>query len=253
MELQARIRKALALRGNRQRFHDEGLRLKYNFIERASNALRNHVTVIAGFAALLEQKSGRLEQAVQHSYLQEIMQHADHLADLTDGFESFFRAKGAVEKVDLVQAVTSAVEKFRPLTEKKEQRLIFNTSKQAVLTVRGHRRDLFTAVRHLLFHVHKCTTEGGTIRVGIVSGDQQARIEVTTTDVGLSLQPMDGVRVSGEVDLGLAIAQRVAEQQGGSVGVEGRPAQGSCFWMVLPLNYHGAEGIDAEGKHEHAS
>ncbi len=250
-ELQARIRKALALRGEPQRFYDEGLWLKNNFIERASHALRNHVTVIAGFAALLEQKSGRLERAVQVSYLQEIIQHADHLADLTDGFESLFRAKGAVEKVDLVQAVTSAVEKFQPLTEKKEQRLIFNTPKQDVLTVRGHRRDVFTAVRHLLFHVHKCTTEGGEIRVGIASRNQQARIEVTTTDLALSQEQMDGVWVSGEMDLGLAIAQRVAERQGGGVGVESQAAQGSCFWMALPLPYHGAEGIDAGGKDEH--
>jgi DNA-binding response OmpR family regulator len=252
MELQARIRRALALRGKPQRFYDEGLWLKNNFIGRASNALRNHVTVIAGFAALLDQKSGRMERAVQVSYLQEIIQHADHLADLTDGFESLFRAQGAVETVDLVQAVASAVEKFKPLTEKKEQRLIFNTPKQAVVTVRGHRRDLITAVRHLLFHVHKCTTEGGTIRVGIASRNQQARIELTTPGAALSPEQMDRIWVSGEMDLGLAIAQRVAERQGGGVGVESRPAEGSCFWMVLPMPNHGAEGIDIGGKGEHS-
>jgi len=251
MELQARIRKALVHRGKQPRFYDEGFWLNNNFIGRASNALRNHVTVIAGFAALLDQKSGRLERAVQASYLQEIIQHADHLADLTDGFESLFRAPGADDEVDLVQAVASAVEKYKPMTEKKGQRLIFNTPKQTVVTVRGRRRDLFTSVRHLLFHVHKCTTEGGTISVGIASRNQQARIELTTSGATLSSEPMDRVWVSGEMDLGLAIAQRVAEQHGGGVGVESRPAEGSCFWMVFPLPYHGAEGIDTGGIDEH--
>ncbi|MBI3996000.1 MAG: hybrid sensor histidine kinase/response regulator, partial [Nitrospirae bacterium] len=234
-ELLARIRKALAFQGEQQKFHEAVRAFKNNFIALVSNEIRNHVTVIAGFAALLEQKSGRLERPVQQAYLQEIIQHTDYLAELTDVFENLLRSKGMTEGVDLVQAVKSVVEKFRPLTEKKDQRLILKTPSRPALIVRGYRRDLFTAVGYLLSHVHKHTAPGGAIRIGVASEDRQARIEVTSKDMTLPQNQKNSIPNHETMDLGLTIAKWVAEQQGGSAGVENRFGQGSCFWMALPL------------------
>ena len=234
-ELHARIRKALALQDEQRELYVEAQTFKNHFVALVSNELRNHVTVIAGFAALLEQKAGRLTPSAQRGYLQEIIQHTDHLADLTDGFECLLHAKGMVEKVDLFRAVTSAVEKMRPLIEKKDQSLVLKTPKSDALTVRGHSRELAIAVGHLLSYVHRYTTPGGAIRVEISPKDQQGRIEVTTPGLAISLDPEDRISVVGELDLGLAIAQWVAEQQGGSIGIESHPGRGHCFWMALPL------------------
>lgn len=52
-----------------------------------SNELRQAVTVMAGFARLLEQKLTCLEPSLQAAYLQEILQHADRLSDLMDEFQ----------------------------------------------------------------------------------------------------------------------------------------------------------------------
>ncbi|MBI3812474.1 MAG: hybrid sensor histidine kinase/response regulator [Nitrospirae bacterium] len=235
-ELHARIRKALALQDEQRKFYGEAQKFKGHFIALVSNELRNHVTVIAGFAALLEQKAGRLAPSVQRAYLQEIIQHTDHLADLTDGFEALLHAKGMVEKVDLFQAVASAVEAMRPLIEKKEQSLIIKPPPRAALTVRGCRRDLIIAVRHLLSYVHRYTTPGGTIGVEILSKNQQGRIEVTTPGLAIAHEQKDQISMMGETDLGLAIVQWVAEQQGGSIGIESRPGRGHCFWLSLPCS-----------------
>ena len=239
MELRARIRKALMLGGKPQRFYDEGLWSKDIFIERVSNALRNHVTVIAGFAALLEQKMGRLTPSMQRAYLQEIIQHTDHLADLTDGFETLLHAKGMVEKVDLFRAVSSAVEAMRPMIEKKGRTLVLKSRQRVLLTGRGYNRDLIIAVRHLLSYVHRYTTPGGTIEVDIFSKDHQGRIEVITTGLAIALEGEDRISLAGETDLGLAIVQWVAEQMGGTIGIENHPARGHCFRLSLPLQTRG--------------
>lgn len=249
-ELLARVRKTLAFQDEQRRFYNEVQKFKGHFIALVSNELRNHVTVIAGFAALLEQKSRRLERSVQRAYLQEIIQHADHLADLTDGFESLLHVKGIVEEVDLVRTVTSAVEKFRCLVEKKEQNLVLKAPQPATLTVMGYRRDLFTAVRQLLSHVHKYTIPGGTIMVGVVPMHQQARIEITTSGIAVSPEQADRVSAYGEMNLSLAIAKWVAEQQGGSMGIETQAEQGSCFWLALPLNHPVTESPASRTRHE---
>ncbi len=236
-ELHARIRKALALQDEQRKFYVEAQTFKSHFVALVSNELRNHVTVIAGFAALLEQKAGRLTPSVQRGYLQEIIQHTDHLADLTDGFECLLHPKGMIEKVDLFRAVTAAVETMRPLIEKKDQRLILKTPHSDALTVQGHGRELIIAVRHLLSYVHRYTTPGGAIRVEISPKDQQGRIEVTTPGLAISPEQEDRIEGVGELDLGLAVAQWVAEQQGGSIGIESHPGRGRCFWMALPLNH----------------
>ncbi len=240
-ELLSRIRKALTLQEEQRKFYVDVQAFKNNFIALASNELRNHVTVIAGFAALLDQKAGGLTAPVCRDYLQEIIQHADHLADLTDGFECLFHARGMVEKVDLFRAVTAAVQMMCPMIDKKDQSLILKPPQSDAVTIQGYSRELIIAIRHLLSYVHRYTTPGGTIGVEIFSNDQQGRIEVTTPDLVISQEREDQVSVVGELDLSLAITQWVAEQLGGSIGLESHPDRGRCFWVSLPLQYRGHE------------
>jgi len=251
-ELRARIRKAMVLREEQQKFFGDVQKFKGRFVALVSNELRNHVTVIAGFAALLEQKSARLTPSAQRGYLQEIIQHADHLADLTDGFECLLHSKGLVEKVDLYQTVSTAVEKMRPLYRNKDQTLILKTPESRSISIQGHSRELIIAVGHLLSYVHRHTIPGGAISVEFFNKGQQGRIEVNTPALAISPEQEDRVSVVGEMDLGLAIAQWVAEQQGGTIGIERHPGRGHCFWMVLPLPFITGERAELEDKHEHS-
>jgi two-component system sensor histidine kinase/response regulator len=73
------------------------------------------------------------------------------------------------------------------------------------------------------------------------------RFEVEDTGIGIAADELDRLfhafeqvdastsRRYGGTGLGLVITRRLVELMGGSVGVEGRPGEGSLFWFVVPL------------------
>ena len=241
-ELQARIRKALVLRDEQKRFHQEIQQFKSRFVGRLSNELRNHVTVIAGFVSLLEQRWGRSETSMSWAHLQEIFQQVNYLSDLTDGFEGLFQTGPDFEEVGVIQILETTVEKFRHRLERKGQHLALKFPPQNPLVLRGNRHDLFVAFSHLLSNAHRFTAVGGTIALQVLSKGHQVRIEITHTGIGLSLKPSGQESFDGETSpLGLTIAQSIAERHDGVFGVESQPGQGGHFWMILPLNHYPAE------------
>lgn len=254
-ELQVRIRKALMLRDQQRMLHDEVQQLKSNFMAMVANELRAPVTVIAGFAELLEQKIAHLEPSVQVAYLQEIVQQVDLLNNLMDDFQYLLHSEIVLEEVNLIRIVQVAVEKFRIPIEEKGQRLILNLPDEPSLMIRGNGRHLFTAVRHLVSNAHKFTNAGGTITVAVMPMDHQVRIEVADTGIGIPQDqqrwvfqkyyqgPQGLTRKPKGMGLGLTIARSVAEQHHGNIGFESQPGQGSRFYLDLPLNHHPKSSI----------
>jgi signal transduction histidine kinase len=90
--------------------------------------------------------------------------------------------------------------------------------------------------------------EDRAIRRVILRGSadgQRLRLEVEDTGPGIPpgavariFEPfvrLPGAGTKPGIGLGLATVKRFVEASGGTVGVDGRPGQGSCFWITLPL------------------
>jgi CheY-like chemotaxis protein len=88
------------------------------------------------------------------------------------------------------------------------------------IVVRGELRLAASDGYELYFSV----TDGG---IGI-SEEQQARLFQPFSQANVST-----ARMFGGTGLGLAICKRLAGLMGGNIGVESRPAQGSCFWFTI--------------------
>ncbi|MBI3609406.1 MAG: hybrid sensor histidine kinase/response regulator [Nitrospirae bacterium] len=246
-ELRDRIRKALARRDEQRRFRQEMRRFKSCFIAMVSNEIRNQVTVITGFASLLEQKMDRLESSARQAYLKEVLQHADYLADLTDGFDCLLGTEAPTEEMDLVRTVKAATERFRGRIEQKGQHLVIAPTPPEPLVIHGSGHSVFTAVGLLLSHAHKFTDPGGTITVEIVPKDDRARIEVTHAGIGIAGERNEQAADDEDGGLGLIMARSVAEQHDGSMGVAGQPGRGSRLWIELPIKDADARTRDENG------
>jgi signal transduction histidine kinase len=101
--------------------------------------------------------------------------------------------------------------------------------------------------RSSLANAIKFTPAGGRVTVRVVPEDaSNFRLEVEDTGIGISAADMDRLFVEFQqldagadkkyqgTGLGLALAKRCAEAQGGRVGVDSEPGRGSRFFAVLP-------------------
>jgi two-component system, sensor histidine kinase len=73
------------------------------------------------------------------------------------------------------------------------------------------------------------------------------RVEVTDTGIGIDPDALDAMfkpftqadasttRVYGGTGLGLAIAHDLVHLMGGTIGASSQKAQGSTFWIEIPL------------------
>jgi len=105
---------------------------------------------------------------------------------------------------------------------------------------------------NLLDNALRHTPQGGRITLGI-RGPEDGMLVVEVADTGEGIPPehlphiferfyrVDASRErSGGTGLGLAIVNQLAQAQGGSVGVDSAPGQGSVFWVRFPVAPTGA-------------
>ena len=97
----------------------------------------------------------------------------------------------------------------------------------------------------LLDNAFKYTTAGGRVEVTGVLNEET--VAITVADTGMGILPGDlpkifdrfyraeNARFQPGAGLGLAIAQRIAEQHGGEIQVESELGQGSRFTVTFPL------------------
>jgi len=84
-----------------------------------------------------------------------------------------------------------------------------------------------------------------------------AEISVVDTGIGIPVEARDRIfeefrqandqvsRTYGGTGLGLSIARKLAELQGGRMGVDSEPGKGSRFWFTLPIGRHAVPAATA--------
>lgn len=99
-------------------------------------------------------------------------------------------------------------------------------------------------LNNLVSNAIKYSPEGGEVLVRVGSARGHAILEVRDQGIGISADELRQIfqpfhRVDPEavpgVGLGLSVAKRLVEAQGGVIGVESRPGAGSTFRILLPL------------------
>ena len=143
--------------------------------------------------------------------------------------------------VDVLKAVTRAVEEMRPLADGKRVRLDL-VAGAGDFTVLGEEGSLIRVVVNLLGNAVSFTAAGGSVTLHLAETGDQLELRVEDTGVGIPAEALPWIfepyrqahgRRKG-TGLGLAVVKGLVEAHGGAVSVQSELTKGSSFTVTLP-------------------
>lgn len=224
---------------------------KSAFLAAMSHEIRTPLNAILGFTQLVVE--GKADPTEQREFLTDVVNSSRHLLALVNDVLDLAKVEaGKVEfhpePVDMPALVTEVVGSLRPLADPK--RLTIETGiAPGIKEVVIDRARLKQVLYNYLSNAIKFTPEAGRVAVRVLpDGSGHFRLEVEDSGAGIAPDEMDqlfvefhqlkrkGGQATGGTGLGLALAKRLVEAQGGTVGVQSRPGEGSVFHAILPVS-----------------
>jgi PAS domain S-box-containing protein len=237
---------------------------KSEFLSRMSHELRTPLNAILGFAQLLEMDALDPEQ---REGTQQILKAGRHLLGLIDEVLDVSRVDSgrlslSVEALDLSELVEETVDLIRPLAAQRDITVSVPTANDGSVVL-ADRQRLKQVLLNLLSNAVKYNREGGRVLVASSNvAPDRLRLAVADTGPGIPLEvrgrlfsPFDRLgaeqtTVQGS-GLGLALAKRLVEAMGGSIGFECEEGSGATFWIELPLRVPPVPSDDSSDTAEH--
>ncbi|TAJ99870.1 MAG: response regulator [Chloroflexota bacterium] len=229
---------------------------KSDFLASMSHELRTPLNAIIGFSDLMRREAGDADAnvTVPLEWVEHIRRGGIHLVELVNDVLDLSRVEAGRleldrEAVEVQGAVAESVAGLRPLADRKG--LAIELSVAAGDAIDADRGRLRQILYNLLSNAIKFTPEGGRITVEGGRAENEYRLAVVDTGVGIAADEQavvfdefrqvggGGQRSEGS-GLGLALTRRLVEAHGGRMELESTPGVGSRFTVVLPLARHSA-------------
>jgi len=214
---------------------------------------------ILGFAQLLE--LDELTQGQRQS-VREILVGGRRLLDLVDDLLEIARIEAGrrgerAAPVRADEAVEAALARVRAQASQRAVELIWPGRGAGGRPLAVDRSQLERVLANFLSNAVRFTPDGGTVVVAC-SDTPNGRIRIAVSDGGTGIEPERlerrfslfggrGVEASAVhgMGIGLALAKALAEEMGGTMGVESSVGAGSTFWIELPVasSSHATPGV----------
>lgn len=229
---------------------EQASRAKSEFLSRMSHELRTPLNAVLGFAQLLGNEADSLALR-QREWLHHIETAGWHLLQLVDDVLDIASIEAGMlrvehEPVDLRAALDDCRDMVAQAAQERQVELEL-TGERTVVVSDGRR--LRQVLANLLTNAIKYNRPGGSVKARLSLHEDQLRIEVADTGVGLSdeqqaqlFQPFNRLgrehdsRVQG-TGLGLVVVKQMIEALRGRIQVNSRPNVGTTFvveWPVAP-------------------
>jgi signal transduction histidine kinase len=227
--------------------------LKSQFLATVTHELRTPLHSIISYGALILEGfvEGELT-AEQEEHIQFIVRRAEDLSRLVDDMLDLSKIEAdrlevKVEPLALEPSLTEVVNQLKPMANNKGLQLTLEVEDSLPMVLADSHR-IRQIVINMASNALKFTEKGGvTIRCTQPERYDMLRISVSDTGIGISPAALDYIfeafrqadgsttRRFGGTGLGLTIARKLIELQGGEVSVESIVGQGSTFSFTLPV------------------
>ncbi len=226
--------------------------LKSQFLANVTHELRTPLHSIISYGALILEGflDGELTTE-QEEHIQFMVRRAEDLSHLVDDMLDLSKIEAdriemKPEPLELGACLTEVVSQLKPLANNRELYLHLHMDENLPMALADSHRVRQVAI-NLVSNALKFTEKGGvTIRCSLIKDDDMLRVSVSDTGIGISpaalgvifeaFRQADGstTRRFGGTGLGLTIAKKLIELQGGEMAVESVPGEGSTFSFTLP-------------------
>ncbi len=234
-----------------QREAEEALRrtltLKDQFLGLVSHELRTPISTIVGNAQLLRRRIDRLPEDLRNQALEDIASEGERLQRIIENLLEMTRLEAADELTqEPIDVVSLAVETVDASRKRARHREITLDVEGDIPRVGADRTLVALVLQNLITNANKYSPAATTIDV-VVRQTEDGDVEVAVLDRGSGIPPDEVEQIfepfyrssvtkaiAPGMGLGLAVARKVLEAQGGSIRVEPRPGGGSVFAFRLP-------------------
>lgn len=227
--------------------------LKSQFLATVTHELRTPLHSIISYGSLLSDGyvDGELT-AEQQEHMSFIVRRAEDLSRLVDDMLDLSKIEADrlevnVEPLELAQSLQDVVDELKQLASNKGLYLNLELEEDLPMALADSHR-IRQVVLNLVSNALKFTEQGGvTIKCAMLDRYDMLRVSVSDTGIGISPAALDYIfeafrqadgsttRRFGGTGLGLTIARKLIELQGGDVAVESTLGQGSTFSFTLPI------------------
>ena len=234
-------------------------RAKSQFLSSMSHELRTPMNAIMGFSQLLQMDETPALSPEQLDGVKEIHRAGQHLLELINEVLDLSRIEAgridlSVESIDVGLVLIECVSLIAPLAEKRGVKISFMVNGEDMpmesmaemeFRIMADTTRIKQVLLNLLSNGVKYNSEQGSLIIAFdTTGKNALRIAVTDTGDGLTVGQQEQLftafnRLGAEyteiegTGIGLAIAKKIIELMGGSIGVESEIGKGSVFWIEL--------------------
>lgn len=219
-----------------------------NFVSDASHELKTPLSVIAGYANLLN-RWGKDDPKILNESVEAILRESENMKRIVDQLLWLaklgnFTLNSSV--FNLFETVSDIVDGYKMVNTKHDISLVGDAS----ITLETDKNLVTEAVRTLVDNAIKYTPpQTGEIKISIKlrEGDGRRYVEIAVADNGIGISKEDAAHIferfyrcdkargreTGSSGLGLTICKSIVEMMGGEISVVSEPDVGSTFTIKL--------------------
>jgi len=225
-------------------------RAKSDFVQMVTHELRSPLSAVQSMLRLLEQGYVGPVTSKQQDLIQRSQRRVSFLLSLVKDLLELAAGKveqlrGEKNEVVLNEIITKVTELMQTSAQEKGLEWKVEIAEEPLVLV-GIEEGLERVFMNLVSNAVKYTLAGGLVAVRAWSENDQIKVEVSDTGIGIPEEALP--RIFNEfyraknakamemegTGLGLAIAKDVVEQHGGQISVESTVGEGSTFYVALP-------------------
>jgi signal transduction histidine kinase len=236
---------------------------KSQFVGFAAHELKNPLTSIKGYAALLtSDMAAAMPQEQRVNAISVILSNSERMQGIIDDMRDIAKSDAGKFEIStqptvLRKVVEDALQPFTRQIADKQQTTINDVDAELPLVMGDHLK-LIQVLTNLISNAHKYSNEGAEIRISAdvdrgfrdKKGQLRQVLHVRVSDNGIGMAEEDKARLFKEdyfrsdderaqtqkgTGLGMIITQRIIELHGGEIWVESELNVGTTFHFVIPL------------------